>query len=69
MRIGDWRIVGDETLTKFQLYEVQKDWKEQNDLAEQMPEKTKEMKKTLLKLWAGAALDTPRHRGSDALPE
>jgi len=59
MRIGDWKIVGDETLTKFQLYEVQKDWKEENDLAAKMPEKTKEMKKTLLKLWADIEAQGP----------
>ena len=39
MRIGDWKLVGDETLTRFQLYEIQKDWKEERDLAESMPEK------------------------------
>ena len=51
MRIGDWKLVGDETLTKFQLYEIQKDWKEENDLAQEMPEKTEEMKNELLKVW------------------
>lgn len=59
MRIGDWKIVGDETLTKFQLYEVQKDWQEKNDLAKKMPEKTEEMKKTLLKLWADIVEEGP----------
>ncbi|MGJ8723371.1 MAG: sulfatase-like hydrolase/transferase [Roseibacillus sp.] len=51
MRIGDWKIVADETLTKFQLFEVQKDWKEETDLAAENPEKTEEMKVKLLKLW------------------
>jgi len=59
MRIGDWKIVGDETLTKFQLYEVQKDWQEKNDMAKQMPEKTEEMKKVLLKLWADIETEGP----------
>ena len=59
MRIGDWKIVGDETLTKFQLYEVQKDWKEENDLAAKLPEKTEEMKNTLLKLWADIEAEGP----------
>ena len=59
MRIGDWKIVGDETLTKFQLYEVQKDWQEKNDLAAKMPEKTEEMKNILLKLWAGIKAEGP----------
>ena len=59
MRIGDWKIVADETLTKFQLYEVQKDWQEKYDLADQMPEKTEEMKKILLKLWADIEAEGP----------
>lgn len=59
MRIGDWKIVGDETLTKFQLYEVQKDWKEENDLAAKIPEKTEEMKNILLKLWADIVAEGP----------
>ena len=59
MRIGDWKIVGDETLTKFQLYEVQKDWQEKNDLATKMPEKTEEMKRILIKLWEDIKAEGP----------
>ena len=51
MRIGDWKIVADETLTKFELYEVQKDFKEEHDVAAENPEKTEEMSKKLLELW------------------
>jgi arylsulfatase A-like enzyme len=60
MRIGDWKIVGNETLTEFQLYEVQVDWQEKNDLAREMPEKTEEMKNILLKLWAEIEAEGPR---------
>ena len=59
MRIGDWKIVGDETLTKFQLYNIPKDMAEANDLSTEMPEKTEEMKKTLLKLWEGIVEEGP----------
>lgn len=59
MRIGDWKIVGDEMLEKFQLFEIAKDWKEENDLAAQLPEKTDEMKKILLKTWADIEADGP----------
>ncbi len=59
LRIGDWKLVGDETLTKFQLYEIQKDWKEKNDLAKSMPEKTEEMKKTLFKVWKDIETEGP----------
>jgi arylsulfatase A-like enzyme len=60
MRIGDWKLVGDETLTKFQLYNIPKDGKEENDLADTMPEKTEEMKKVLLELWADIEAEGPR---------
>lgn len=51
LRIGDWKLVGDETLTKFQLYEIQKDWREENDLAQSMPAKAMEMKEMLFQVW------------------
>ncbi|MDB4408970.1 sulfatase-like hydrolase/transferase, partial [Akkermansiaceae bacterium] len=59
MRIGDWKIVGDETLTKFMLFNIQKDWQEKNDLAAEMPEKAAEMKTTLLKLWKEIETEGP----------
>ena len=51
LRIGDWKLVGDETLTKFQLFEMQKDWKEEHDLAASLPEKTEAMKERLFAVW------------------
>jgi arylsulfatase A-like enzyme len=59
MRIGDWKLVGDETLSKFQLYDIEKDRAEENDLAAANPEKTEEMKKILLKLWAEIESEGP----------
>ncbi|MGJ8653778.1 MAG: sulfatase-like hydrolase/transferase [Opitutaceae bacterium] len=59
MRIGDWKLVGDETMTKFQLYNIPKDMYEKNDLAAEMPEKTEEMKKIILDLWAGIVKEGP----------
>ncbi|WP_231617395.1 sulfatase family protein [Novipirellula aureliae] len=59
MRIGDWKIVGNDTMTEFQLYEIQKDWKEENDLAAKMPEKTEEMKQILFKLWKQIETEGP----------
>ena len=59
LRIGDWKLVGNDTMTKFQLYEIQKDWKEENDLASQMPEKTEEMKQILFKVWKGIETEGP----------
>lgn len=60
LRVGDWKIVGNDTLTKFQLFEIQKDWKEENDLAATMPEKTEEMKNTLFKVWKNIEAEGPK---------
>jgi len=51
MRVGDWKIVGNDTLEKFMLFNIQEDWKEENDLAEKAPEKLAEMTKTIKELW------------------
>ena len=60
MRIGDWKIVADESLQKYQLYQIVKDWKEENDLAEQMPEKLAEMKAKFLEVWKGVEDEGPK---------
>lgn len=59
LRIGDWKLVGDETLTTFQLYQIQQDWKEENDLAASMPEKTEAMKNALLDVWKEIEAEGP----------
>lgn len=61
MRIGKWKIVGNDTLTKFLLFDIQKDWKEENDLAATMPEKTEEMKKKLFEVWKEIETEGPDH--------
>jgi arylsulfatase A-like enzyme len=60
MRIGDWKIVGSDELTTFELYEIQKDWKEENNLAGKMPEKAAEMQAALLKLWKEIEAEGPK---------
>lgn len=60
LRIGDWKIVGDDTLTKFMLFEIQKDWQEKNDLAASMPDKTEEMKQALLTVWKQIEAEGPK---------
>lgn len=60
MRIGDWKIVANSDLTKFQLYEIEKDWKEEHDLATKIPEKLAEMKERLLETWKGIEAEGPR---------
>ncbi|MEW6305922.1 MAG: sulfatase-like hydrolase/transferase, partial [Verrucomicrobiota bacterium] len=44
MRIGDWKILADEPLTRFELYNVQRDWQEKENLNAKQPVKLAEMK-------------------------
>ncbi|MDF1656185.1 MAG: sulfatase-like hydrolase/transferase [Verrucomicrobiales bacterium] len=59
MRIGDWKIVADDTMKKFLLFNVQEDWQEKNNLAESMPEKTEEMKRILFQTWENIVDEGP----------
>jgi arylsulfatase A len=60
MRVGDWKIVADRTLSEFQLYEIEKDWREENDLADEMPDKLAEMKSKFMETWRGIEAEGPR---------
>ena len=59
MRIGDWKIVADETHSEFQLYEIAKDWKEERDLASEKPEKLAEMKAKFMEVWRAIEEEGP----------
>ncbi len=59
MRVGDWKIVSDDTMTKFQLFNVQKDWQEKDELSSKMPEKLEEMKDLLFKTWEDIVEEGP----------
>ncbi len=50
MRINDWKILADEKLTKFELYNIAKDPQEKQELSQTEPAKLTEMKAELLKL-------------------
>lgn len=50
LRIGDWKIVADEPLTKFELYDIVRDPREQHDLAASEPAKLAKLKAELVKL-------------------
>lgn len=60
LRIGDWKIVANDLMTEFQLFQIEKDWKEENDLAEEMPEKLEEMRKALFKVWENIEEEGPK---------
>ncbi|MDF1755895.1 MAG: sulfatase-like hydrolase/transferase [Verrucomicrobiales bacterium] len=60
LRVGDWKIVSNDVMDKFMLFNIRKDWKEENDLAAEMPEKTEEMRKELFKVWDGIMAEGPK---------
>jgi len=60
LRIGDWKLVGNDTLTKFHLYNISKDWKEETDLAAKLPEKTEELKRQLFAVWKSIETEGPK---------
>lgn len=57
-KISQWEIAD-----KFQPYEIQKDWKEERDLAAAMPGRTEVMKKTLLKFGKASNPKAPPNGG------
>jgi arylsulfatase A-like enzyme len=59
MRIGDFKIVANDKLTEFMLFDVQSDWQEKDDLAKKMPTKLQEMKTKLLATWEEIKADGP----------
>lgn len=59
LRVGDWKLVGNDTLTEFQLYDIQNDWKEEDDLASAMSEKVAEMTRQLMDVWNGIETEGP----------
>jgi len=59
MRIGDWKILADERLTQFELYNIKEDPRETHDLAAREPEKLAEMKEELMALNAEIEAEGP----------
>ena len=60
LRIGEWKIVADKSFTKFQLYQIETDWKEEHDLASKNPEKLAELKAKFFEVWKGIEAEGPR---------
>ncbi len=59
LRIGDWKILADEALTRFELYNIADDGTEQRDLRESHPEKFNELRDALVKLNAQIEAEGP----------
>ena len=60
IRIGDWKLIGNDLMTEFELYNIEADWQEENDLASQMPEKTEELTRELFKVWGSIEDEGPK---------
>ncbi len=59
MRIGDWKILSDEALTTFEMYNIKDDPQEQNELSKSHPEKFQEMQQKFRKLNAQIEAEGP----------
>jgi arylsulfatase A len=59
MRIGDWKILADESLTKFELYNLKSDSQEETELSAAEPAKLAEMKSALVQLNAEIEAEGP----------
>ena len=60
MREGDWKILADNKMTKFELYNVRKDIAEEHNLATSEPERLAAMKKKLVKLHTEIDAEGPK---------
>ena len=59
MRQGDWKIIADNKMTKFELYNLREDMAEKHNLAESRPRRLEAMKKTFAKLHAEIDAEGP----------
>jgi arylsulfatase A len=59
MRVGEWKIVGAEDLSSFELYNLKEDWQESKDLAAKYPAKFEELKTQLVAHDASVLKDGP----------
>jgi arylsulfatase A len=63
MRQGDWKILADNAMTQFELYNVRQDIGERHNLAETEPQRLERMRKTLAKLHAEIDAEGPEWPG------
>jgi arylsulfatase A len=60
MREGNWKILADNKMTKFELYNLRKDIAEEHNLADSEPSRLAAMKKKLVKLHAEIEAEGPK---------
>lgn len=59
LRIGDWKLIANQSFDKFQLYDIQRDWREEQDLASEKSAKLSEMKKVFFEVLDGIEKEGP----------
>jgi len=59
IRVGKWKLVSNDVMDAFLLFDIEADPREENDLAAAMPEKLEEMKKVLSQTWKGIETEGP----------
>ena len=59
LRVEDWKIVANDDLTEFLLFNMKDDWKETTDLSGKLPEKFEEMKALIIKQDAEVKAEGP----------
>jgi arylsulfatase A len=64
MREGDWKILADNKMTKFELYNVRKDIAEEHNLAASEPERLAKMKKTLANMARQIQISRPERQNN-----
>ena len=60
LRDGDWKLLANESLDRFQLYNIEKDWKEQSEVSGKFPDKLEALKKKLLAVHKQVEKEGPR---------
>ncbi|MCX6997112.1 MAG: sulfatase [Kiritimatiellaeota bacterium] len=63
LRDGDWKILADAKLTKFELYNIKADWQEKDNLAAGQPARLEELKRELVEVVAGIRKETAGREG------
>lgn len=59
LRVKEWKLISDKSFSRFQLYDIEKDWKEENDLASKEIAKLEEMKVIFFKVLKGIEAEGP----------
>ena len=60
LRIGDWKIVSDDVMQNYQLFNIAEDENETKDLSAEHPEKLKELKDSIQNMWKNIEHEGPK---------